>query len=51
MLGPTLAGQIADACGGDLKIAFLFSLIFPVCAIALLMMLRRDKKIKRGNII
>jgi fucose permease len=49
MIGPTLAGQIADACDGDLKVAFLVTLLFPVCAIALLFMLRRDKKIKRGN--
>ena len=44
MTGPTLAGRIADACGGDLKAAFLFTLLFPICAIALLILLRRSKK-------
>lgn len=51
MIGPTAAGRIADACNGDLKAAFLFTLLFPVCAIVLLVLLRRDKKIKRGNVI
>ena len=46
MTGPTLAGKIADACDGDLKVAFLFTLIFPICAIALLILLRRSKKNK-----
>ena len=44
MTGPTLAGKIADACGGDLKVAFLFTLIFPICAIVLLALLRRNRK-------
>lgn len=30
MLGPTMAGRIADFAGGDLKAAFAFGLIFPV---------------------
>ena len=29
-LGPTTAGWIADICGNNLKISFLFSIIFPV---------------------
>ena len=44
MTGPTLAGKIADACGGDLKVAVLFTLIFPLCAIVLLALLRRNRK-------
>ena len=47
--GPTLAGQIADACGGDLKAAFLFALLFPLCALCLLIALGRSKKHKRGD--
>ncbi len=42
--GPTLAGQIAAARGGDLKAAFIFALIFPLCALAILIGLRRGKK-------
>ena len=42
--GPTVAGQIAVACQGDLKAAFLFALIFPACALAILLALRRGKK-------
>lgn len=41
--GPTVAGQIAVACDGDLKAAFLFALIFPLCALAILMALRRGR--------
>jgi DNA-binding transcriptional LysR family regulator len=43
-LGGTVAGQIAVACQGDLKAAFLFALIFPACALAILLALRRGKK-------
>lgn len=39
--GPTAAGQIAVACGGDLKAAFLFALIFPICELLLLAFLRK----------
>lgn len=39
-LGPTVAGQIAAAAGGDLRAAFLFALIFPICALILLRTLR-----------
>jgi len=41
MSGPTIAGQIAAATGGDLKAAFLFALIFPVCALVILWKVRR----------
>ena len=46
MTGPTVAGQIADARGGDLKAAFLFTLIFPIGALLLLWLLRRTQKSK-----
>ena len=43
MTGPTAAGQIAVACGGDLKAAFMFALIFPICALFILMGLGHSK--------
>ena len=46
MTGPTIAGRIADARGGDLKVAFLFTLIFPMGALLLLWLLRRTQKSK-----
>ncbi|MBQ7322802.1 MAG: MFS transporter [Clostridia bacterium] len=48
MLGPTASGQLASLCGGDMRVIFLFALIFPIGAIALLAMLRRNL-VKRGK--
>ena len=44
--GPTVAGQIAVACGGDLKAAFLFALIFPLCSLVILAALQKRSKTK-----
>ena len=46
MTGPTVAGRIADTHGGDLKAAFLFTLIFPISALLLLWLLRHTRKSK-----
>ena len=47
-LGPTVAGWIAEAAGNDLKISFIFSIIFPFTMIILLAALS-VKKIKANK--
>lgn len=42
--GPTVAGFVADAAGGDLKIGILVSAIFPLFMLAALSMLALKKK-------
>ena len=43
--GPAVAGAIADACGGDLRLSFCFATVFPaVCLVALFI-----QKKKKGS--
>lgn len=48
LLGPSVAGQIAQACGGDLRYAFCFALIFPLICLSVLL-IRRLKKTARTH--
>lgn len=41
--GPSLAGEIAELAGGNLRAAFLFALIFPTVALVANALLRRQK--------
>ena len=41
LVGPSLAGQIADWFGGELRYAFLFALIFPIVGVVLSVVLHR----------
>ncbi|MBO7175999.1 MAG: MFS transporter [Clostridia bacterium] len=43
-VGPTLSGQIAAICDGNLKAAYLFAILFPICALGILMTLCQKKK-------
>ncbi len=45
LLGPSVAGSIADAMGGELKWAFCFAILFPLLSIAVLLLSQR----KRGQ--
>lgn len=50
-LGPTAAGWIADAAGNDLKVAFIFSIIFPILMIIFIPLIKlktKDKKVLKG---
>lgn len=44
ILGPALAGIVADGCGGDLRIAFLFAMLFPMLELLSLWLLRRRRR-------
>ncbi|MBQ9086588.1 MAG: MFS transporter [Clostridia bacterium] len=44
LVGPTAAGWIAEACGNDLKISFLLSIIFPVLILLMIYLGFRKKK-------
>ena len=46
--GPTIAGMISDACGGNLKIGILCAIVFPV---VLLLGVFLCKKISRKNTV
>ncbi len=46
LCGPTLAGWIAEACGNNLKISFLVSILFPVLILIMLGWGFPKKKIK-----
>ena len=41
LAGPSVAGQIAQWCGGELRYAFLFALIFPVAGVVVSVALSR----------
>lgn len=41
LIGPSAAGEVAAWCGDNLRAAFLFSLIFPITAIVLFLLLFR----------
>ena len=43
-VGPTLSGQIAAICDGNLKAAYLFAILFPICALGILAALCHAKK-------
>lgn len=43
LVGPTAAGWIADACGGNLRISFLLSLIFPLLILLMIFLAFRKK--------
>ena len=47
LVGPTAAGWIAEACGNNLKISFLISILFPV---GILIMIRFGLKRKKKRI-
>ena len=38
LCGPAAAGAVAEACGGDLRYAFVFALIFPATLLAVLLL-------------
>lgn len=44
LCGPAIAGQIAQWCGGELRYAFLFALIFPVAGVITSLALQRRAK-------
>ena len=47
LVGPTAAGWIADACGGNLKISFLISIVFPALILLMLFLgFRKPKNLK-----
>ncbi len=46
LCGPALAGQIAQWCGGELRYAFLFALIFPVAGVIVSLALQRRAAVK-----
>ena len=41
LAGPAIAGQIAQWCGGELRYAFLFALLFPILGIVISVVLQR----------
>lgn len=41
LIGPSIAGRIADRFGGELRYAFLFALVFPVFGVVLSIVLQR----------
>lgn len=43
LLGPSAAGQLAQVCGGDLRYAFCFALIFPLICLGVLLIRGRKK--------
>lgn len=47
LLGPSIAGQLADVCGGNLRWAFCFALIFPAICLCALLCRRRKKNKQR----
>ena len=42
--GPAIAGWIADACGGELRYAFLFALVFPIAGVMVSIVLEKRAK-------
>jgi fucose permease len=44
LIGPSIAGRIADRFGGELRYAFLFALLFPVFGVVLSIVLQRCPK-------
>ena len=50
-IGPTAAGWIADAAGNNLKVGFIFSIIFPILMIIFIPLIKlktKDKKVLKG---
>ena len=47
LVGPTAAGWIAEACGNNLKISFLISILFPVLILLMCYLGFRKKKMLR----
>ena len=48
LIGPSVAGGIADTLGGELKWAFCFAIIFPIlCLVTLLLYKKRRKGCKK----
>jgi len=49
LTGPALAGWIADLCNNNLKIAFLFSALFPIiAAVVVICLLKRERSISKS---
>ena len=47
LVGPTAAGWIAEACGGNLKVSFLISILFPALILLMLFLgFRKPKNLK-----
>ena len=44
LTGPALAGKISDLNGGDLRVGFLFSILFPALELIALFLLTRHRK-------
>lgn len=50
MIGPSIAGSVADAFGGDISIAFALSTVFPaVLLISVIYLIRYSKKVKKNG--
>ena len=48
LAGPSMAGGIADALGGNLRFAFCFATVFPLlCLVALIILSKQRKKKER----
>ena len=44
LLGPSVAGSIADIFSGDLRYAFCFALIFPILNLCVILLGKKPKK-------
>ena len=50
MIGPSIAGNIADAFGGDIRLAFVISAIFPtILLFSIIYLINYSKKLRKAN--
>ena len=50
MVGPSMAGSVADAFGGDISLSFAISTVFPVILlISVIYLINYSRKIKKAN--
>ena len=49
LVGPSLAGAVADLFGGELRWAFCFAVLFPLINLIALLLQRKKKKEKRNE--
>lgn len=50
MIGPSIAGSVADAFGGDISISFAFSTIFPIILlVSIIYLIHYSRKVKENG--
>ena len=50
MIGPSIAGSVADAFGGNIKISFAISAVFPVILlVSILYLIHYSKRMKKNG--